>query len=78
MKKVAIITGVASGIGLASARIFLNNDYCVVGMSRRSAMAEDLGADFTYVAGDVSVSEDRANLVNIADGFHGNTSIYIL
>ena len=77
MKKVAIITGVASGIGLASARIFLNNDYCVVGMSRRSAMAEDLGADFTYVAGDVSVSEDRANLVNTAMEKYGRIDVLV-
>lgn len=66
MKKVAIVTGVASGIGLATARIFLENEYCVVGMSRRSEMAEDLGADFTYVSGDVSVAEDRVSLVNAA------------
>lgn len=66
MKKVAIVTGVASGIGLATAKIFLENGYCVVGMSRRSAMEEDLGADFTYVSGDVSVSEDRTQLVETA------------
>lgn len=77
MKKVAIITGVASGIGLASARIFLDNDYCVVGMSRRSTMAEDLGADFTYVAGDVSVSEDRAGLINAAMEKYGRIDVLV-
>ena len=38
MKKVALITGVASGIGRASAEILLKNGYAVVGLSRRPEM----------------------------------------
>ena len=77
MKKVALITGVASGIGLATAKIFLENGYCVVGMSRRDAMAEDLGADFLYVPGDVSAESDRAALVNAAVAKYGRMDVLV-
>ena len=66
MKKVALVTGVASGIGLACAKKLLANGIAVVGMSRRAAMAEDLGENFTYVAGDVSSKEDRDRFVDTA------------
>lgn len=35
MQKVAVITGATSGIGLASARLFLNNGYTVYGIARK-------------------------------------------
>ena len=66
MKKVAIVTGVASGIGLACAKKLLENGIAVVGMSRRAEMAEALEGDFTYVSGDVSSTEDRNRLVDVA------------
>ena len=66
MKKVALVTGVASGIGLACAKKLLANGVAVVGMSRRAAMAEDLGESFTYVAGDVSSKADRDRFVDTA------------
>ena len=59
---VAIVTGAASGIGLATAKLFLEKGISVVGMSRRETM-EDLGEQFTYVSGDVGCSQDRENLV---------------
>ena len=45
MQKIAIVTGAASGIGLAVAQKLLENGCAVIGMSRRS-VAEDLGPDF--------------------------------
>lgn len=66
MKKVALVTGVASGIGLACAKKLLSQGIAVVGMSRRGAMAEELGTDFTYVSGDVSSKEDRDRFVDTA------------
>ena len=66
MKKVAIVTGVASGIGLACAKKLLSNGIAVVGMSRRSEMAETLEGDFIYVSGDVSSTQDRNRLVDVA------------
>lgn len=62
MKKVAIVTGAASGIGLATCKLLLSHGIRVVGISRRDSM-DDLGADFTYVSGDIGVSEDRIRLV---------------
>ncbi len=66
MKKVAIVTGVASGIGLACAKKLLSNGIAVVGMSRRAEMAEALEGDFIYVSGDVSSTQDRNRLVDVA------------
>ena len=71
MKNVALVTGVASGIGLACAKKLLSQGVAVVGMSRRPAMAEELGADFVYVSGDVSSKEDRDRFVDTAlDNFN--------
>ena len=59
---VAIVTGAASGIGLAVARKLLDEGVCVVGMSRRESM-ENLGEGFSYVSGDVGITADRERLV---------------
>lgn len=77
MVKVALVTGVASGIGLATAKIFLENEYYVVGMSRRSEMAENLGANFTYVSGDVSLAEDRQRFVSTAMNTCGQIDVLV-
>ena len=63
--KVAIVTGAASGIGLAVAKKLLDNGVFVVGMSRRETM-DDLGGNFAYVSGDVGSTADRENLVKTA------------
>ncbi len=66
MKKVALVTGVSGGIGLAVAKRFLQEGYIVCGMSRRpNAPVEH--ENFTYISGDVSSSEDREKLVAAAD-----------
>ena len=76
MSKVAIVTGAASGIGLAVAKKLLRNGICVVGMSRRQTM-EDLGEGFTYVSGDVGNAEDRARLVGKALEITGKIDILV-
>ena len=76
MKKVAIVTGVASGIGLACAKKLLENGIAVVGMSRRETM-EDLGEGFTYVSGDVGNSVDREKLVKTALEKYGKIDILV-
>lgn len=73
---IAIVTGAASGIGLAVAKKFLENGICVVGMSRRETM-EDLGEGFTYVSGDVGSSADRDRLVDVALEKHGRVDILV-
>lgn len=66
MKKTAIVTGVASGIGRACAEKLLAEGIAVVGMSRRTRMEEPLAGDFTYVSGDIGSSIDRQRLVDTA------------
>ena len=77
MKKVALITGVASGIGRASAEILLKNGYAVVGLSRRPEMENPLEGDFLYVSGDVSSTEDRVRFVQTAKERYGRIDVLV-
>ena len=77
MKKVALVTGVASGIGRASAEILLKNGYAVVGLSRRPEMENPLEGDFLYVPGDVSSSEDRVRFVQTAKEMYGRIDVLV-
>ena len=63
--KSIIVSGCARGIGKAVALKFLNEGYCVTGMSRSADV--DFGFDnFKYVQGDLSNKEDREKLVKTA------------
>ena len=67
--KVAIVTGVAGGIGLASAIMLAEKGYKIVGMGRSAdpdSSAELEKYQITYVRGDVSSSVDRAKLFDTA------------
>lgn len=64
--KTAIVTGAASGIGLAVAEKFLQNGYTVIGMSRRESAPINHPA-FKYLSGDISVKEDRERLIKYAN-----------
>ena len=66
--KVAIVTGVAGGIGKASALALADRGYAIVGMGRSSEpdLSDFEGVDLTYVSGDVSSAEDRRRLVDAA------------
>ena len=66
--KVAIVTGVAGGIGKASAIMLAKNGYCVVGMEKSDSpdLSGFEGLDVTCIAGDISSAEDRARLVKTA------------
>lgn len=77
MKKTAIVTGVASGIGRACAEKLLAEGIAVVGMSRRQRMEEPLAGDFTYVSGDIASGEDRKRLVDTALRIHGHIDILV-
>jgi len=63
MKKTALVTGVAGGIGLAVAKRFLREGYAVYGMSRRPT-APLTHEDFTYISGDISSAYDREKLIS--------------
>ena len=66
MKKTALITGVAGGIGFACAKTFLRSGYAVVGMGRHDTLPEELTGDFVFYRGDVSVDADRRGFVQTA------------
>lgn len=66
--KIAIVTGVAGGIGKASALLLAKNGYAVVGMGRSASpdLSDFEGLDVIYVQGDISSGEDRAKLFDTA------------
>ena len=64
-----IVTGCAGGIGYATAKKFLQNGYAVTGMDivDGHTVAEKFSEkNFTYVRGDLSRAEDRAELIRQA------------
>lgn len=65
---IAIVTGVAGGIGKASALALAQKGYAIVGMGRSDNpnLSDFSGLKFTYVSGDVSAAEDRKKLVDTA------------
>lgn len=77
MKKVALVTGVASGIGRATSEVLLQNDIAVVGISRRAAMENPLQGDFTYVSGNIGSAEDRKRFVETAKKLYGRIDILV-
>ena len=66
--KVAIVTGVAGGIGKASALALAKKGYMIVGMGRKETpdLTDFKGLDMAYVSGDVSSAEDRQRLLEEA------------
>ena len=66
--KVAIVTGVAGGIGKASALALAKKGYTIVGMGRsaRPDLSDFAGLDISYIPGDISSAEDRARLFDAA------------
>lgn len=66
MNKIALVTGVAGGIGFATAKKLLDNGISVVGMDIIPEMNRELNGDFTYVSGDLSKKECRDNFVKVA------------
>jgi NAD(P)-dependent dehydrogenase (short-subunit alcohol dehydrogenase family) len=66
--KIAIVTGIAGGIGKASAIALAKKGYKIVGMGRSESpdLSDFEGFDITYVQGDISSRDDRATLFDTA------------
>ena len=66
--KIAIVTGVAGGIGKASAIALAKKGYKIVGMGRKETpdLADFEGLDLVYVSGDISSAADRRKLFETA------------
>jgi NAD(P)-dependent dehydrogenase (short-subunit alcohol dehydrogenase family) len=80
--KVAIITGANSGIGLATAKLYLKEGAKVVLSGRRQEaldeVAKELEGDFITVTADVSIPEDNKRLIKEATDHYGNIDILFL
>lgn len=74
--KVALVTGVAGGIGFATAEKLLENGLAVVGMDVLLQMKE-LKGEFTYFQGDLSNKESRGNYVKTAMDKYGKIDILV-
>ncbi|CAL2063892.1 SDR family NAD(P)-dependent oxidoreductase [Tenacibaculum sp. 190524A05c] len=80
--KVTVITGANSGIGLATAKLFLNEGAKVVLSGRRQEaldeVAKELDGDFLTVVADVSKPEDNKRLIEETVGKYGNIDVLFL
>ncbi len=77
MKKIALVTGVAGGIGFATAKKLLDNGMAVVGMDILPQMPREIAGEFTYVSGDLSQAESRRELVETATEKYGRIDILV-
>ncbi|WP_298535244.1 SDR family oxidoreductase [uncultured Algibacter sp.] len=80
--KVAVITGANSGIGLATAKLYLKEGAKVVLSGRRQEalddVAKDLTGDFITVLADAGKAEDNKRLIETAKNHFGNIDILFL
>ncbi len=77
MKKIALVTGVAGGIGFATAKKLLENGMAVVGMDVLPQMPKEIEGDFTYVQGDLSDKVSRENYVKCAMEKYGRIDVLV-
>ena len=77
MKKIALVTGVAGGIGYAVAEKLLANGVCVVGMDVLAEMPRPLEGDFTYFQGDLSSGASREAYLQLALDTYGRVDILV-
>lgn len=77
MNKVAVISGVSAGIGLATARLFTENGITVAGMGTRETVENAPNDNFVYVQGNVACAEDRKRLVEAALSVTGRIDILV-
>ena len=79
--KTAIITGGTSGIGLATAKIFLANDFncALVGRSpaRFEKVKSELGGSFEFIAADVRKVEDCDKIISRTVEIFGGVDVLI-
>jgi len=75
--KVALVTGVAGGIGFATAEKLLENGIAVVGMDVAEKMPVELEGEFTYFRGDLSKKESRDQYVKLALDKYGKIDILV-
>ena len=75
--KVALVTGVAGGIGFATAKLLLENGVAVVGMDVLPEIQKKPDGEFTYFKGDLSNKESRENYIKTAMDKYGKIDILV-
>jgi len=75
--KIALVTGVAGGIGFATAEKLLENGIAIIGMDFLAQMPKELTGEFTYLQGDLSNGADRERYVNTAIEKYGRIDILV-
>ena len=75
--KTALVTGVAGGIGFATAEKLLKEGIAVVGMDIAPKMPQSLEGEFTYVQGDLRKSAAREHYINTAMKKYGRIDILV-
>lgn len=78
-KRVAIVTGASSGIGLGATRALLERGYCVVGTSRHISSSKDLKAsgDLVLVDGDIGKKESAVKVAASAIKHFGRIDLLV-
>jgi NAD(P)-dependent dehydrogenase (short-subunit alcohol dehydrogenase family) len=68
MKHIAIVTGIAGGIGKASALILAQNGYSIfgIGRSENPDLSDFADLDVTYIPGSIDCLADRTQLIETA------------
>lgn len=83
MKRVAIVTGSASGIGNAVLTRLAADGYAVVGCSRRPlgdaerAALDAISADWRYVSADISTDEGQKSVIDAAYDSFGRLDVLV-
>jgi len=75
--RIALVTGVAGGIGFATAEKLLPNGIAVVGMDILPQLPRKLNGEFTYFEGNLSNSNSREEFVKLALNKYGKIDILI-
>ncbi|HLX69395.1 MAG TPA: SDR family oxidoreductase [Verrucomicrobiae bacterium] len=78
-KRVAIVTGASSGIGLGVTRALLDRGYCVVGNSRSISGSKELkpSSDLVLVDGDISKKETAVKVAESAFKHFGRIDLLV-
>ncbi len=77
MKKNALVTGAAGGIGFATVKKLLANGFAVAGMGRNNNLPELPEGDFVYYRGDVRSEADRRGFLQAAKNAFGRIDVLV-
>lgn len=77
MKQLAIVTGVAGGIGFATAKKLSEQGFAVLGIDVLPQMPAEVGGEFTYLQGDLSQAASREALVAAAVERYGRIDVLV-